>query len=145
MFDARGDQDEAGQVVRAGRPEGDHHPGGLPGSPAAKAGLRGARQLLKYNGKWVQDDGSWYGVGGDIMLSLDGKPTYTEEDVVGFLRHATPGSVVAVRVLRFRASALRQAPQDVALRSQQWLHRHYWRPMTINVTLAPPKPVYWIW
>jgi hypothetical protein len=37
---------------------------------------------------------------GDILLALDGTPTYKEEDVVGFLRHATPGSVAAVRVLR---------------------------------------------
>ncbi len=116
--------------------------GVMPGSPAAKAGLRGARQLLKYNGKWVQDDGSWYGVGGDIMLALDGTPTYTEEDVVGFLRHATPGSVVAVSALRFRSGALMTAPEGL---SQQALHRHYWRPMTVKVTLGPEKPVSWIW
>ena len=119
--------------------------GVVPGSPAAKAGLRGAWQLLQHNGKWVQADGTWVGMGGDIMLALDGTPTYSEEDVVGFLRHATPGSVVAVRVLRFRTSALRQAPEGLASRSQQWLLHHYWRPMTINVTLGPAKPVYWIW
>ena len=119
--------------------------GVMPGSPAAKAGLRGALQLLKFKGKWVQDDGSWVGVGGDIVQALDGTPTYDEEDVVGFLRHKTPGAVVAVRLLRFRADALENAPQDAASRSQEWLLRHYWRPVTVEVALGPEKPVYWIW
>ena len=114
-----------------------------PGSPVAKAGLRDARQLLKVNGKWVQADGSWVGVGGDIMQALDGRPTYTQEDVDGFLRHATPGHVVAIRVLRFRANAFRDVP--VGPHSQRWLLRHYWRPVTLKVTLGPATPVTWNW
>lgn len=93
--------------------------GVVPGSPAAEAGLRGARQLLKVNGKWVQADGVWCGMGGDIMLGLDGRPTYDREGVIEFLRHATPGSVVAVRVLRFRTGALRYVPEGLASRSQE--------------------------
>jgi S1-C subfamily serine protease len=116
-----------------------------PGSPAAKAGLRGARQLLKYHGKWVQADGSWVGVGGDIMLALDGTPTYNPEDVDEFLRHATPGSVVAVRVLRLRTNALRDVPEGLPLRPQRWLLRHYWRPVTLKVTLGPPMTGWWSW
>ena len=82
-------------------------------------------------------------IGGDIMLALDGTPTYSEEDVDEFLRHATPGSVVAMRVLRFRADAARQAPEGP--HSQRWLLRHYWRPMTLKVTLGPATPVTWNW
>ncbi len=114
-----------------------------PGGPAAKAGLRDARQLLKVDGAWVQDDGSWVGVGGDIMLALDGTPTYDREDVDDFLRSATPGQVVAVSVLRFRTSALRDVP--VGPHSQRWLLRHYWRPVTLKVTLGPATPVTWNW
>jgi len=119
--------------------------GVMPGSPAAKAGLRGARQLLQFNGKWVQADGSWYAMGGDIMLALNGTRTYNEKDVVGFLRHATPGSVVAVRVLRLRANAARHALDGPPQRPQRWLLRHYWRPVTHKVTLGPPMTVWWIW
>jgi len=115
------------------------------GGPAAKAGLRGARQLLKVEGKWVGPDGDWVGVGGDIMLALDGTPMYSHDDLWRFLQHATPGSVVAVRLLRFRTSALRQAPAGLAQHSQQWLLRHYWRPMTVKVTLGPALRGHWIW
>ena len=119
--------------------------GVVPGGPAAKAGLRGARQLLIYKGKWVQADGTWYGMGGDIMLALDGTPTHNPQDVVGFLRHATPGSVVAVRVLRLRTTAARHVPEGLPLHPQRWLLRRYWRPVTLKVTLGPAKPVFWIW
>jgi len=117
----------------------------VPGSPVAKAGLRDAWHLLKIDGKWVQADGTWDGLGGDIMLAHDGTPTYTEEDVDAFLRHATPGSVVALRVLRLRTDAYRHAPAGLPLRPQRWLLRHYWRPLTLKVTLGPARPVYWIW
>ncbi|MCX6373950.1 MAG: AAA family ATPase, partial [Actinobacteria bacterium] len=117
--------------------------GVMPGSPVAEAGLRGARQLLKVNGKWVQADGSWYGIGGDIMLALDGTPTYQREDVDAFLRHATPGSVVAMRVLRLRTDAARQMAEGP--HSQRWLVRHYWRPVTLKVVLGSATPVSWNW
>jgi S1-C subfamily serine protease len=119
--------------------------GVVPGSPAANAGLRGAEQLLQHNGKWVQPDGTWVGFGGDLILALDGTPAYSEADVLGFLQRATPGRVVAVRVLRFKTSALRQAPAGLAQRSQEWLLHHYWRPMTVEVTLGAPTPVSWNW
>jgi hypothetical protein len=119
--------------------------GVMPSGPAAKAGLRDAWGLLKIDGKWVRADGGWDGLGGDILISLDGTPTNTEEDVAGFLKHATPGSVVAMRVLRLRTSTFRQAPEGLPLRSQRWLLRHYWRMLTLKVTLGPAKPVYWIW
>jgi class 3 adenylate cyclase/S1-C subfamily serine protease len=116
-----------------------------PGGPAARAGLRGAVQLVQFNGRWLQSDGDWVGVGGDVMLTLDGTAMRSHEDLSGFLRRATPGSEVSVRLLRFRSGALRTASAGLAPHSQEWLLHHYWRPMTAKVTLGPAPPVYWIW
>ena len=80
----------------------------VPGTPAAKAGLRGGTRvvMLKGKGEVGGSDGllhaqqNYYYVGGDIILRIDGRPIRSIQDMEAFLKHATPGSVAAVRVLR---------------------------------------------
>ena len=79
----------------------------MPGSPAAKAGLRGGtREVTTKGAPVVGSDGLLHPerhynvVGGDIILSIDGRPANSLKDVRAVLGHATPGSVVVLHVLR---------------------------------------------
>ena len=49
--------------------------------------------------------------------------------------------------LRARAQIQDRAARRVTegQHSQRWLLRHYWRPVTLKVTLGPATPVTWIW
>ena len=65
-----------------------------PGSPAARAGLRGSNQQATINGQQVP-------VGGDVILAIDGQPVMTSSDVVAYLaNHATVGQTITMTVLR---------------------------------------------
>jgi S1-C subfamily serine protease len=63
------------------------------GSAAAKAGLRAGDTN-------VVIDGQSYRVGGDILVSVDGRPVETTSDLLGILAEKKPGDRVAVEVYR---------------------------------------------
>ncbi len=65
-----------------------------PGSPAARAGLRGGTRLLRLGRLLIP-------VGGDVLLSVDGEPVHTERDLRLLLeyRHRV-GDVVRLRLMR---------------------------------------------
>jgi len=65
-----------------------------PGSPAARAGLRGAQRRVRVR-NYI------FAVGGDIIVALDGKKIATLDDLTGFLdENKKAGEDVRVDVLR---------------------------------------------
>lgn len=64
-----------------------------PGGPAAEAGLRGATQQVRYGNFLIP-------VGGDIVVSLDGRAIRTLTDIASALESHRPGDVVPIRVFR---------------------------------------------
>ena len=63
-------------------------------SPAARAGLRGSRRQEVFNGSPVP-------VGGDVIVSVAGRPIERADDVARIVtEHLQPGQTVAVGVLR---------------------------------------------
>jgi S1-C subfamily serine protease len=64
-----------------------------PGSPAAKAGIKGgdARANL---------DGSQIALGGDVVKKVDGRTVHTMEDVVAAINRHKPGDSVTLELLR---------------------------------------------
>jgi S1-C subfamily serine protease len=64
-----------------------------PGSPAARAGLRGGGRLRKLGGDAVR-------VGGDIIKSVDGKKVRTNADVATLIGDHRPGERVSLEIIR---------------------------------------------
>jgi S1-C subfamily serine protease len=64
-----------------------------PGGPAARAGLRGGRQEARFQDRT-------YGVGGDIIVAIDGRPVREENDVATALVRFSPGDEVSLQVMR---------------------------------------------
>lgn len=65
-----------------------------PGSPAARAGLRGAQRRVRVR-NYI------FAVGGDIILALDGRKILTVDDLTGFLdENKKPGEDIQVDILR---------------------------------------------
>lgn len=77
------DDDQAGVLIVAV----------TPGSPADKAGLRGGSSEVEIAGAAVQ-------VGGDIIVSADGQPIITMEDLISFIGAQPVGTKVTLGVLR---------------------------------------------
>jgi len=64
------------------------------GSPAEKAGLQGSTQQVQINGEQAQ-------VGGDVIISIDGQPVKSFEDLTTYLaRYGTVGQTVNLTILR---------------------------------------------
>jgi putative serine protease PepD len=65
-----------------------------PNGPAAKAGLRGSQRRIRVGNAMV-------GVGGDIVMSLDGEKITSVDDLTAFLdERKKPGDDIRVEVLR---------------------------------------------
>ncbi|MCO6451004.1 MAG: trypsin-like peptidase domain-containing protein [Caldilineales bacterium] len=66
----------------------------IPGSPAAKAGLRGGDENITL-------EGAQFVVGGDIITAIDGHPVKVFEDLLAYLgRYTDPGSEITLTVVR---------------------------------------------
>ena len=76
------------------------------GGPAARAGLRGAGEVITVNGRPVN-------VGGDVITAIDGTPVLNFDDLLIYLTlNASPGQEVTLTILRDGES------QDVAVTLQ---------------------------
>jgi S1-C subfamily serine protease len=64
-----------------------------PGSPAAKAGLKGGDQTVTIQG---QD----FTLGGDVITKVDGKAVNTFDDLIAFLSQKNPGDKVTLTLER---------------------------------------------
>jgi S1-C subfamily serine protease len=64
------------------------------GSPAAEAGLRGARQLVIVGGSHR------VGVGGDLIVAIDGKPPESNDSLRRFLDRKRSGDVTELTIYR---------------------------------------------
>jgi len=64
-----------------------------PGSPAERAGLRGARRRVIVGNYEVL-------VGGDLIMSVDGRPIQGPNDLTRALRRKRPGEVVELEIFR---------------------------------------------
>ncbi len=64
-----------------------------PGSPAAKAGLRGAQKLVSF-GNFL------FPVGGDVLLSLDGKSISSQAQLERVLFALKPGKLTEIKIWR---------------------------------------------
>ncbi len=64
-----------------------------PGSPAAKAGLRGGSAQATLDGTDIM-------LGGDVIKRIDGRPVSTMDDVVSVVNDHKPGQSVSLQVLR---------------------------------------------
>lgn len=66
----------------------------VPGGPAARAGLRGPRHIIEVGGEQ-------YGVGGDIVLAIDGRAVIQADELAVYLESETQvGDTVVLTVLR---------------------------------------------
>lgn len=65
----------------------------LPGSPAAKAGLRGAQFTINLNGQRLP-------AGGDIIVAVDGKPLKDATQLQNKVFSMQPGQTVKLTILR---------------------------------------------
>lgn len=65
----------------------------LPGSPAEKAGLRGGDRVATVEGRQIL-------VGGDVMISIDGIPTASPDDVASILNEKNIGDTITIAVVR---------------------------------------------
>jgi len=63
------------------------------GSPAWRAGLRGAR-------RWVIVGNYEIGIGGDLIMAIDGQPLDTQDALRRILRRHRPGDVVELTIFR---------------------------------------------
>jgi S1-C subfamily serine protease len=68
-----------------------------PGSPAAKAGLRGGRRQ-------VVVDGVSYVLGGDIITRADGRPVASPDDLSSLVMSKEPGDTITVEIKRGEVS-----------------------------------------
>lgn len=64
-----------------------------PGSPAERAGLRGARRRVIVGNYEVL-------VGGDLIMSVDGRPIQGQNDLTRALRRKRPGETVELEIFR---------------------------------------------
>jgi S1-C subfamily serine protease len=65
-----------------------------PGSPAAKAGLRGSDRQVTIAGEQARD-------GGDVIVAVNGQPVQGFDDLVAYLaRNTTVGQTITLTVLR---------------------------------------------
>ncbi|MDX2086083.1 MAG: trypsin-like peptidase domain-containing protein [Candidatus Melainabacteria bacterium] len=64
-----------------------------PGTPAAKAGLRGGNQILRLGRRR-------YLLGGDILIEVDGKSIETVDTFINYIESKRPGETVTVSVIR---------------------------------------------
>ena len=64
------------------------------GSPAAEAGLRGARQMVIVGGSYR------LGVGGDLIVAIDGKPPESNDSLRRFLDRKRSGEVTELTIYR---------------------------------------------
>lgn len=71
-----------------------------PGSPAAKAGLRGGTQLAYYGQQQIVVNGRPLVLGGDIILAIDDFPTPTLDEFQNALLRKNVGDQVKVRYVR---------------------------------------------
>jgi S1-C subfamily serine protease len=65
----------------------------VPGGPADKAGLRGADGKVKFQA-------NTYETGGDVILSIDGRPVVQPEDLALDIADRRPGQTVKMEILR---------------------------------------------
>ena len=65
----------------------------VPGSPAAKAGLKAGDEKLRFQAVPYQ-------VGGDVIVSVDGRPVIDPEDLAHYISIHQPGQKVKLEVLR---------------------------------------------
>ena len=63
------------------------------GSPAGKAGIRGGSRQIDFQGDAVP-------VGGDVIVSVDGKPVNSPTDVANLVGLRNPGQKIAVGIVR---------------------------------------------
>ncbi len=63
------------------------------GTPAARAGLRGAR-------RWVIVGNYEIGIGGDLILEIDGRPMNERDSLTSALRRKRPGDTVRLKLFR---------------------------------------------
>ena len=63
------------------------------GTPAARAGLRGVR-------RWVIVGNYEIGIGGDLILEIDGRPMNQRESLTSALRRKRPGDTVRLKIFR---------------------------------------------
>ena len=61
--------------------------------PAHQAGIRGGDNIAQINGEQVY-------LGGDVLISIDGKPLVKSEDVRAIIESKSPGDTVTVEFLR---------------------------------------------
>ena len=64
------------------------------GSPAAEAGLRGARQMVIVAGSYR------VGVGGDLIVAIDGKPPESNDSLRRFLDRKRSGDTTELTIYR---------------------------------------------
>lgn len=67
-----------------------------PGGPADRAGLRGGDHPVRIPGRVIYE-------GGDVVTSINGRAVTGMTDVVNFMLHKRPGSIVAVSYQRDQA------------------------------------------
>lgn len=65
----------------------------IDGGPAERAGLRGAEEEVNFQG-------ATYGVGGDVIVAVDGEPIERVEDLGRIIAGFQPGDEVEVEVVR---------------------------------------------
>jgi S1-C subfamily serine protease len=68
-----------------------------PGSPAAKAGIRGGNAQTTLNGSSVQ-------LGGDVITKIDGKSIGSMDDVISAIADKKPGDSVTIQYLRSKTA-----------------------------------------
>ncbi len=65
----------------------------FPGTPAEAAGLRGAR-------RWVIVGNFELGIGGDLIMEIDGRPMNTRDALRRYLRRKRPGDTIRLKIFR---------------------------------------------
>jgi S1-C subfamily serine protease len=65
-----------------------------PGGPADKAGLRGAKSHITFQGQ------AGIPVGGDVIVAIDGRPLTRPDDLSDVVATHSPGDSVNLRIVR---------------------------------------------
>jgi len=65
----------------------------VPDGPAAKAGLRGSDQKIRFQGQQVD-------AGGDVITAIDDEEIVNESDLPRLIAHHDPGDTVKVQIIR---------------------------------------------